>query len=85
MRVEVVVLELVGGMMGWVEELVVLEMMMLMLMEVVEPETMMPLHPSLFQETQIVQLHNPQDQVLGFLEDAWLELHQSSGYQCLWK
>jgi hypothetical protein len=83
MRVKLVVVELMSWMVGWVEVLVVkVEMVILM---VVKPEAMMPFHPSPFQETQIVQLHNPQDQVLGFLGDAWLELHQSSGCQCQWK
>ena len=77
MGLVVVVMELVVVKM----ELVVMATMMIM----VGPEAMIPLHPSLFQETPTCQWHNHQTGGLSFLEDAWLELHQGSGCQCLWK
>ena len=87
MKVEVVVKRM-GEMMGLVVvaiELVVMELVVAVMMMMVGPEAMIPLHPSLFQETPTFQWHNHQAGGLGFLEDAWLELHQGSGCQCLRK
>ena len=58
-----------------------MELVVAVMMMMVGPETMIPLHPSLFPETPTSQWHNHQAGGLGFLEDAWLELHQDSGCQ----